>query len=72
MVTATGGGYSRWQDLAVTRWRDDPTCDNWGSFCYIRDVAIGHLWSSTYQPTLQRPENYEAAFLQGRADIPSP
>src|SRR5687768_15680505 len=29
MVTNAGGGYSRWKDLAVTRWREDPTCDHW-------------------------------------------
>ncbi|MGH7261430.1 MAG: glucoamylase family protein, partial [Nitrospiraceae bacterium] len=31
MVTNAGGGYSRWKDLAVTRWREDSTCDNWGT-----------------------------------------
>jgi len=30
MITNAGGGYSRWKDLAVTRWREDSTCDNWG------------------------------------------
>jgi cyclic beta-1,2-glucan synthetase len=39
MVTNAGGGYSRWKDLAVTRWREDSTCDNWGTFCYLRDVT---------------------------------
>ena len=39
MVTNAGGGYSRWKDLAVTRWREDTTCDNWGTFCYLRDVT---------------------------------
>ena len=38
MITNAGGGYSRWKDLAVTRWREDGTCDNWGTFCYIRDL----------------------------------
>ena len=38
MITNAGGGYSRWKDIAVTRWREDSTCDNWGTFCYIRDV----------------------------------
>src|SRR6185295_18315813 len=27
MVTAAGSGYSRWRDLAVTRWREDVTRD---------------------------------------------
>ena len=33
-VTSAGGGYSRWRDLAVTRWREDATRDCYGSFCY--------------------------------------
>ncbi|HUR31087.1 MAG TPA: glucoamylase family protein, partial [Saprospiraceae bacterium] len=51
MVSNSGGGYSRWKDLAITRWREDGTCDNWGSFCYIRDLETYEYWSSTYQPT---------------------
>ena len=31
MVTNAGGGYTRWRDIAVTRWREDSTCDGWGS-----------------------------------------
>jgi len=64
MVTNAGGGYSRWKDLAVTRWREDTTCDNWGSFCYIRDVRTGEFWSTAYQPTLERPEKYEVISLE--------
>src|SRR3989304_8892253 len=69
MVTNAGGGYSRWKDLAVTRWREDATCDNWGTFCYIRDVASGVFWSNTHQPTLERAESYEAIFSEGRAEF---
>jgi cyclic beta-1,2-glucan synthetase len=69
MVTNAGGGYSRWKDLAVTRWREDTTCDNWGTFCYIRDVASGVFWSNTHQPTLKRAETYEAIFSEGRAEF---
>jgi hypothetical protein len=52
MVTNAGGGYSRWKDLAVTRWREDTTRDAWGQFCYLRDLASGEVWSNAYQPTL--------------------
>ena len=41
MVTNSGGGYSRWNDLDLSRWRSDTTLDAWGSFLYIRDTAIG-------------------------------
>lgn len=69
MVTNAGGGYSRWKDLAITRWREDPTCDSWGAFCYLRDVASGAFWSTAYQPTGQPPETYEAIFSEGRAEF---
>jgi cellobiose phosphorylase len=68
MVTHAGGGYSRWRDLAITRWREDATCDNWGSFIYLRDVASGEYWSAAHQPTLRRAESYEALFTEGRAE----
>ena len=67
MVTSAGGGYSRWQGLALTRWREDATCDNWGSFCYVRDLASGNVWSTAYQPTLERADTSETIFSEGRA-----
>ncbi len=69
MVTNAGGGYSRWNELAVTRWREDSTRDAWGSFCYLRDLDSGNLWSSTYQPTLTAPDHFEAIFSEGRAEF---
>ncbi|MHB1359659.1 MAG: GH36-type glycosyl hydrolase domain-containing protein [Rhodocyclaceae bacterium] len=69
MVTNAGGGYSRWKDLAVTRWREDGTRDNWGSFCYVREMGGGAFWSTAHQPTLKRPERYEVIFSEGRAEF---
>lgn len=67
MLTAAGSGYSRWQDLAVTRWREDATCDDWGSYIYLKDVEDDRLWSATYQPTGAAPDHYEVAFSEERA-----
>jgi cyclic beta-1,2-glucan synthetase len=69
MITNAGGGYSRWKDIAVTRWREDSTCDNWGTFCYLRDVASREFWSTAYQPTLKRPDNYEVIFSEAKAEF---
>ncbi|WP_394781059.1 GH36-type glycosyl hydrolase domain-containing protein, partial [Undibacterium sp.] len=68
MLTNSGGGYSRWKDLAITRWREDSTRDHWGSFCYVRDLADGSFWSTAYQPTLKQPDSYEVNFSEGRAE----
>ncbi|MDR3390802.1 MAG: glucoamylase family protein [Sulfuriferula sp.] len=68
MVTHAGGGYSRWRDLAVTRWREDATADCWGTFIYLRDRDSGHYWSTAYQPTRCKADHYEAIFVQARAE----
>ncbi|MHB8422172.1 MAG: GH36-type glycosyl hydrolase domain-containing protein [Leptospirales bacterium] len=68
MVSNAGGGYSRRRDLSVTRWREDATSDCWGTFIYLRDLDTGRYWSSAYQPTLRKPDHYEAIFVQGRAE----
>jgi cellobiose phosphorylase len=69
MLTASGAGYSRWEDVAVTRWREDGTTDAWGSFCYLRDTETGTFWSTTPQPTQWRPHKFEAVFSEGRAEF---
>ena len=68
MVTNAGGGYSCWRDLAVTRWREDATRDCHGTFCYLRDLTSGEVWSTAYQPTLKQPDVYDAIFSQARAE----
>ena len=69
MLSSAGGGYSRSRELAVTRWREDITRDHWGMFCYLRDVASGSYWSTAYQPTLKKTEQYEAIFSDARAEF---
>ena len=69
MVTNAGGGNSRWKEFAVTRWREDATRDNWGTFFYLRDIASGEFWSTAYQPTLVTADHYEAIFTEGRAEF---
>jgi len=69
MVTTAGGGYSRRGALAVTRWREDVTCDCWGQFCYVTDVEAGATWSTAFQPTLVKPDSYSAVFSLEKAEF---
>jgi cellobiose phosphorylase len=69
VISSAGGGYSRWRELAVTRWREDATRDCWGTFIYLRDMATGEFWSTAYQPTLRMTKGYEAIFTQARAEF---
>jgi cyclic beta-1,2-glucan synthetase len=69
VVSTAGGGYSRWRDLAVTRWREDATRDCWGTFIYLRDVATGEFWSAAPQPCGCATKRCEAIFTQARAEF---
>jgi cyclic beta-1,2-glucan synthetase len=69
MITGAGSGYSRWRDLAVTRWQEDVTCDAWGTYVFLRDVHSGEAWSAGYQPSGVEPDSYEVTFSEYRAEI---
>ena len=66
MVSHCGGGYSRYEDLAVTRWRADGTRDATGQFCYIKDLTRQHVWSAAHQPVCARADWYQALLATDR------
>ena len=67
MFTAAGSGYSRWRDLAVTRWREDATRDVAGarsSSCATSRSGAG--WSAGFQPTRRRSRTTtRSSYLRG-------
>jgi cyclic beta-1,2-glucan synthetase len=69
MITAAGSGYSRWRDLAITRWREDATSDDTGSYIFLRDVASGEHWSAGFQPIGEAPESYDVSFAEDHAEF---
>jgi cyclic beta-1,2-glucan synthetase len=69
MLTAAGSGSSRWGHLAVTRWREDATLDDWGAWIVLRDAASGQVWSAGLQPLGVTPDEYEVAFGEDRAEF---
>ncbi|MCJ7711025.1 MAG: phosphorylase, partial [Chloroflexi bacterium] len=69
MVTAAGSGYSRWGDVAVTRWREDVTRDAWGSYLFLRDTHTGAVWSAGHQPSGTEADSYEVTYSEDRAEF---
>lgn len=55
LLTTSGTGYSRYNDVALTRWHGDRTRDGDGFFIYVRDVESGQYWSATRQPVTSAP-----------------
>lgn len=69
MLNTSGAGYSRWNGLAVNRWRQDPTSDRNGLFIYLRDLESGKYWSAGNQPVSMPVKDYEVKFTQAYAEF---
>ena len=69
MVTTGGTGFSRWRDIAVTRWREDATRDVQGSHIFLRDSQSGDLWSAGAQPFGVAAEQDDVVFSEDRAEF---
>ncbi|MDQ6647140.1 MAG: glycosyl transferase family 36 [Pseudomonadota bacterium] len=44
MLDADGAGFSQWNNLAVTRWREAATSEGWGVHLLLRDEESGESW----------------------------
>jgi cyclic beta-1,2-glucan synthetase len=69
MLTAAGSGYSRWKDIAITRWREDVTRDCRGTYFYLRDEYTAGVWSAGYHPATVEPDFCEAIFHEDHAEF---
>jgi len=69
MLTAAGAGFSRWREIAITRWREDATRDDWGSYIYLRDMQNGDVWTPGAQPFGRDVGQGEITFAEDRAEF---
>ena len=71
-ASASGSGFSQWRDIAVTRWREDPVGDGWGSYVLLRDEESGDVWSASLQPLDAGPEPYTTELTGSHVRIAHP
>ncbi|MGH7288264.1 MAG: hypothetical protein ACREI8_09640, partial [Myxococcota bacterium] len=69
MLTAAGSGFSQWNGLELTRWREDTTRDCWGTFVFLRDTRTGEMWSAGFQPSGVEADHYDVVYSEDRAKI---
>jgi cyclic beta-1,2-glucan synthetase len=69
LISAAGSGFSRSGEMELTRWRDDPTLDDRGSWIYVEDRLNGQLWSVTAQPSMAPPDRSEVNFYPHRVEF---
>ncbi len=69
LITESGGGYSRWKGIDITRWLSDTTLDNWGTWVYLTDRKTGDLWSLGRQPAGTKPDECEIRFFPHKVEF---
>ncbi|MHB1651280.1 MAG: GH36-type glycosyl hydrolase domain-containing protein [Desulfitobacteriaceae bacterium] len=69
MLSNAGSGYSRWGDISISRWREDVTRDQWGTYFYIQNLNSGNTWSATYQPWGDAGGNYKAVYAPDKVEF---
>lgn len=69
MVDDAGSGFSSWLGIAVTRWREDPVGDGWGSYLLLRDEESGDVWSAGRQPCTDETDACTATLSDGCVSI---
>ncbi len=67
VITNGGGGQTRFGPLAVNRWRRDGTLDDYGQWCYVKDLETQRTWSAAYQPVCAEASSYLVRFESDRA-----
>ncbi|SFU70784.1 cyclic beta-1,2-glucan synthetase [Nitrosomonas eutropha] len=67
MLTASGSGYSRIGEIALTHWNNDPNEERTGTFLFISDPATGAWWSATAEPKHVPNEICHTTFYNDRA-----
>jgi cyclic beta-1,2-glucan synthetase len=68
MITSDGDGFSKFEDRMLYRWRPDIYA-NTGNYIYVRDVASGRYWSTTYHPSKVEPDDYQVIFGPYKAEF---
>lgn len=69
MITNSGSGYGKLNDMIVYRWREDITLDNSGMFFYIKNLNSNEFWGAAYEPCKTEGENYEVILSLDKAEF---
>ncbi len=71
MISDSGSGYSKKNDMTVYRWKGDSTSDSSGMFFYIKNLNSNDYWSATYEPCKEEKDDYLVEFTLDKARFQS-
>jgi len=67
MITNSGSGYSKIDNMALYRWREDVTLDSSGMFFFIKNINSNEYWSAAYEPCKNSGDKYQVNFSLDKA-----
>lgn len=69
MISNSGSGYGKKEDMTIYRWKEDVTLDSSGMFFYIKNVKDNKYWSNTYEPCKNEGDKYQVIFSLDKAEF---
>ena len=69
MIDNWGYGYSKCNNIFLTRWKSDLVSRKHGMFFYIKNINTGKVWSSAIGPVIRIPDKYEVKFSEDKTEF---
>lgn len=68
MLNERGGGFSKCNEIQITRWREDPLLGGQGSYITLKRVNSEDLWSSAFEPLGEEGDSYKVKFYDYKVE----
>ncbi len=69
MITDRGGGFSKVNDIQITRWREDPLLGRYGSYILINQNKGERIWSATSEPLGDEGDSYKVQLYNDKVEF---
>ncbi len=69
IITDGGSGYSKRDDIQITRWREDPLVRRYGNYIFIKNLNSNKVWSTTHDPLNFEPDGYRVKFSLDKVEF---
>ncbi|MFZ5969549.1 MAG: GH36-type glycosyl hydrolase domain-containing protein [Bacillota bacterium] len=69
LLTDRGLGYSKLENLQVTRWREELITGKYGVFIFLKNLSDNKVWSATLDPVKTDPDAYKVVFSDDKVEF---
>lgn len=69
VLADNGCGYSKYQNIMISRWRNDLQNGIYGNFIYIKDITNDRWWTTTLAPAFDTDSQYRTVFSPHKAEF---